>query len=71
MFIGADQRMEDFFTAAPAIKAPLSFTGCLMLSLFGDGVGFVFTRVGGVKRCEMRSRRIRLDRSSLSWLSRD
>ena len=71
MFIGADQRMEDFFRVAPAIKAPLSFTGCPVLSLLENGFGIASSLVGGMKRCDMRSRRICLEHSSLSWLSRD
>ena len=71
VFAGADQRMADFFGVAPAVMAPLSFTNCLPPSLLVCGVGFEAVLFGGVKRCEIRSRQICLDRSSLSWLSRD
>ena len=63
--------MVDFFVVAPAIKAPLSFDGCLLLSLLAGGIGFISALFGGINRCEMRSKQIRLERSSLSWLSRD
>ena len=71
VFTGADQRMADFFGVAPAIKAPLSFTSCLLPSLLVCGVGFVSVLFGGEKCCEIRSRQICLDCLSLSWLSRD
>ncbi len=71
VFTGAEQQMADFFEVVPAIKAPLSFTSCLLPSSLVCGVGFVSVLFGGVKHCEIPSRRICLDRLSLSWLSRD
>ncbi len=64
MFVGANQQMVDFFVVVPAIKAPLSFDGCLLLSLLAGGIGFISALFGGINRCEMRSNRIRLERSS-------
>ena len=64
---GASQRIADFFAVAPAIGAPVPFTGGRMVDLFARGIFLlvvVFGWAGGMKRLEMsRSRCWRLARS--------
>ncbi len=71
MFFGADHGIVDFFGVVPVVKAPSSFSSCLLASLLVSDVGFLLALFGGVKCFDIRSSQIRLVHSSLSWLSSD